>query len=59
MLASFLAAFFFALSATCANRSLRTFGSANANLGRLIVATLVLAGFAHTLGFGLSSASVA
>lgn len=58
MLASFLAAFFFALSATCANRSLRTFGSAKANLGRLVVATVVLACFAHTLGSGFSSASL-
>jgi drug/metabolite transporter (DMT)-like permease len=59
MFASFLAAFFFALSATCANHSLRTFGSARANLGRLLVAAVVLAGFAHTLGNGFSSASTA
>jgi uncharacterized membrane protein len=58
MLASFLAAFFFALNATCANHSVRALGSVRANLGRLVVATIVLGTFAHTLGNGFSSASV-
>src|SRR5258707_796238 len=57
MLASFLAAFFFALNATCANHSIRAVGGARANLGRLLLATLVLAAFAHTIGNGFSSAS--
>ena len=39
MCASFLAAFFFALNATCASHSVRSLGSVRANIGRLIVAT--------------------
>ncbi|MDP3070745.1 MAG: DMT family transporter [Opitutaceae bacterium] len=58
MLASFLAAFFFALNATCASRSVRHLGPVRANTGRLIVAALLLGAFAHTLGGGLASASV-
>jgi drug/metabolite transporter (DMT)-like permease len=58
MIASFLAALFFALNATCANHNLRAFGPVRANVGRLIVATILLGLFAHTLGHGLSSASV-
>jgi drug/metabolite transporter (DMT)-like permease len=58
MLASFLAAFFFALNGTCANRNLAANGPVRANLGRLIVATMVLGAFAHTAGHGFSSASV-
>jgi len=57
MLASFLAALFFALNATCASHSVRASGSARANLGRLVVAALVLGAFAHTLGGGFASAS--
>jgi drug/metabolite transporter (DMT)-like permease len=57
MLASFLAAFFFALNATCASHSVRLSGSIRANLGRLVVATCILGLFAHTLGHGFSSAS--
>ena len=57
MLAALFAATFFALSASCASRSLRHFGPARANLGRLVVATLVLGAFAHTAGGGLESAS--
>lgn len=58
MLASFLAAFFFALNATCANHSVRTFGPVRANIGRLLIATCVLGLFAHSLGHGFASASV-
>lgn len=58
MFASFLAALFFALNATCAAHSVRAFGPARANLGRLAIATAVLGLFAHTLGGGFSSASV-
>ena len=58
MLASFLAAFFFALNATCASRSVRSNGQMRANLGRLCVATIVLGVFAHTLGHGFTSTSV-
>ncbi len=58
MLASFLAAFFFALNATCASHSVRASGAVWANLGRLMVAACVLALIAHTLGLGFASASV-
>jgi hypothetical protein len=58
MLASFLAASFFALNATCASHSVRANGSARANLGRLSVAAIALGFFAHTLGHGFTSASV-
>ncbi len=58
MFASFLAALFFALNATCAAHSVRAFGSARANLGRLAIAAFVLGVFAHTLGGGFASASV-
>jgi len=57
VLASCLAAFFFALNATCANRSVQASGPLRANIGRLIVATVLLGLFAHTLGHGFASAS--
>jgi len=55
---SFLAALFFALNATCATRNVQAMGSLRANLGRLMVAAVVLGLFAHTLGHGFASASV-
>jgi drug/metabolite transporter (DMT)-like permease len=55
--ASCLAAFFFALNATCASRSVQASGPVRANLGRLVVATVGLGLFAHTLGHGFASAS--
>jgi len=58
MFAAFLAAFFFALNATCASHSVRAIGSMRANLSRLVVAVIILALFAHTFGHGFSSASV-
>lgn len=58
MLPAFLAAFFFALNATCASHNVRAFGPVRANLGRLVVAALLLGAFAHTLGHGLGSASL-
>lgn len=58
MLPAFLAACFFALNATCASHSVRALGPARANLGRLLIAVAVLGTFAHTLGHGLSSASL-
>jgi drug/metabolite transporter (DMT)-like permease len=57
VLASCLAAFFFALNATCASRSVQASGTMRANLGRLGVACVVLGLFAHTLGHGFASAS--
>jgi len=58
MLASFLAAFFFALNATCASHNVRASGPVRANLGRLFVAACVLGLIAHTVGRGFASASV-
>lgn len=58
MFAAFLAAFFFALNATCASHSVRAIGSMRANLSRLVVAVVLLGLFAHTLGHGFSSASL-
>ena len=58
MLAAFLAAFFFALTGTTANRNVRSNGPVRANLGRLTVAAVVLGIFAHTAGNGFASASV-
>lgn len=57
MLTSCLAAFFFALNATCATHSVRASGPVRANLGRLVVAALILGLFAHTVGHGFASAS--
>ncbi|MEO7699253.1 MAG: DMT family transporter [Opitutus sp.] len=57
MLPSFLAAFFFALNATCASHSVRAVGPARANIGRLLLAAIVLGAFAHTVGRGFGSAS--
>ena len=58
MFASFLAAFFFALNASCASYSVRSLGPLWANLGRLTVAAVALGAFAHLWGGGLTSASV-
>jgi drug/metabolite transporter (DMT)-like permease len=57
MLPAFLAALFFALNATCASRSVRASGPVVANLGRLVVATCVLAVIGHGIGHGFASAS--
>jgi len=57
MFASFLSAFFFALNATCASHNVRAVGTLRGNLGRLVVAAIVLAAFAHTAGNGFASAS--
>jgi len=58
MVASFLAALFFALNATCGARNVQAHGSVRANLSRLVVATIALALFAHTIGNGYASASL-
>jgi drug/metabolite transporter (DMT)-like permease len=57
MLPAFLAAFFFALNATCASHSVRASGPERANLGRLFVAALILGTIAHGFGHGFTSAS--
>ena len=58
MLPAFLAALFFALNATCGTHNVRAHGPLRANLGRLVIAAITLAIFAHTLGNGFHSASV-
>lgn len=58
MLASFLAALFFALNATCGTHNVRAHGPLPANLGRLVIAAITLALIGHTIGHGFSSASV-
>lgn len=58
MIASFLAALFFALNASCASRNVAAQGPLRANLGRLVVAVVFLGAFAHTLGHGFDSASM-
>ncbi len=57
MFASFLAAFFFALNATCASHSVKALGALRANFGRLLVACVFLGLFAHLVGRGFASAS--
>ena len=57
--AAFLAALFFAFNATSANHSIRALGSPRANMIRLVIGTVVLGLFAHTLGHGFSSAGTA
>jgi drug/metabolite transporter (DMT)-like permease len=58
VIASFLAALFFALNATCGSHNVRAHGPIRANLARLLVATVALALFAHTFGNGFRSVSV-
>jgi drug/metabolite transporter (DMT)-like permease len=58
MFAAFLAAFFFALNATCASHSVRVFGTLYTNLTRLVIAAVLLGLFAHTIGHGFASASL-
>lgn len=56
---AFLSSFFFALNATCASHSIRQIGTLRANISRLVVGTVVLGVFAHTLGGGFSSSATA
>lgn len=58
MLAALLATLSFAGSGVLAHRSVRLLGPHRANLGRLSVATLVLAVIAHTWGGGLAGSTV-
>lgn len=53
MLASFLTTIFFSLSVIFAARSARVLGGQTANLGRISVATVLLALWAHLFGQGL------
>lgn len=58
MTASFLTAFFFALSVALAARSARAFGGPIANLGRMLVALVLLGSWAHFFGEGLRGRSL-
>ena len=55
----FFAALFFALTGACGHANVRANGPVRANLGRLAIAALLLGLFAHTVGQGFASASVA
>jgi len=57
MFAASLTALFFATSIIFANRSVRACGARAANIGRLVVAAIVLGAYAHLLGSGFASAS--
>jgi drug/metabolite transporter (DMT)-like permease len=57
MLASFLTTIFFSLSVIFGARSAKVFGGPLANLGRICLATVLLAIWAHGFGAGLKGAS--
>jgi len=58
MLPAFLTTLCFAMSGVLAHRSVKLLGSNRANLGRLLMAALVLAVIAHGWGGGLSGPTV-
>ncbi len=58
MLASFLTTIFFSLSVIFAARTARMLGGPRANLARICLATVLLAGWAHAFGAGLHGASL-
>jgi drug/metabolite transporter (DMT)-like permease len=53
VLPAFLTTILFSISGVCAQRTTKTLGGVQANLWRVIVATLLLALWAHTAGQGL------
>ncbi|HEX2855703.1 MAG TPA: EamA family transporter [Opitutaceae bacterium] len=56
MFAAFLTTVFFSLSAIFARRSSDVVGPVRANLGRLLIAVILLGCYAHGVGGGLSGA---
>jgi drug/metabolite transporter (DMT)-like permease len=56
MFPSLLTTLLFSFSAIFANRSIKELGTTRANLGRLIVAILLLGTYAHLFGYGMSGA---
>jgi drug/metabolite transporter (DMT)-like permease len=52
MLPAFLTTILFSISAVCAQRTSKALGGVEANFWRVILATLMLAGWAHTMGQG-------
>ena len=57
MLAAFLTTVLFAVSAVCGSRTARTLGGTEANFWRLVLATIALGVYGHSLGAGLSGAA--
>lgn len=56
MIAAFLTTIFFSLSAILATRSIQAVGGTTANLGRLVIALVLLGTYAHLAGRGLGGA---
>ena len=54
MLPAFLTTILFSLSAVCAQRTTKALGGVEANFWRILLATIVLGVWAHTLGKGIS-----
>ncbi|HMJ89335.1 MAG TPA: DMT family transporter [Candidatus Acidoferrum sp.] len=54
MLPAFLTTILFSISAVCAQRTTKVLGGVEANFWRIVVATVFLAAWAHTLGQGLA-----
>jgi drug/metabolite transporter (DMT)-like permease len=54
MLPAFLTTILFSISAVCAQRTSKVLGGVDANFWRVIVATILLAFWAHTFGQGLA-----
>jgi drug/metabolite transporter (DMT)-like permease len=59
MIAALATTFFFAITPVFANRSAKLLGSTPANFWRLAVAVLLLGAWAHTVGAGLRTGSIA
>lgn len=57
MLPAILATFCFSISTVCGHRSAKLIGGSEANFWRLLVATLLLAAWAHLFGQGLGGAA--
>ena len=58
MIGALITTFSFALTAVFANRAAQMLGSARANMWRLVVATVVLGGWAHLAGRGFGGPAV-
>jgi drug/metabolite transporter (DMT)-like permease len=58
MLAAFATTVLFSISAVCAQRTTRALGGIEANFWRIIVATLILAAWAHSVGQGFSGTAL-
>ena len=54
MLAAFLTTILFSISAVCAQRTTRLIGGLSANFYRIVMATVLLALWAHVCGRGMS-----